>query len=149
MHGFRDNEVLLQAGYDDIVISPLEGASRTFHDELWKSDHDFLIGINSNFLSAMHGLRDNEVSLQARYDAIVNFPPGGASGDFKDGFWKSDHDFLIGTKSNFLSVKRDFRDNEVSLQAGYNVIAISPPGGASGDSSRWILIERRLPRSVP
>jgi len=26
MHGFRDNEVLLQAGYDVIVISPLGGA---------------------------------------------------------------------------------------------------------------------------
>jgi len=30
MHGFRDNKVLLQAGYDIIVISPLEGASRDF-----------------------------------------------------------------------------------------------------------------------
>jgi len=30
MHGFRDNKVLLQAGYDVIVILPLEGASRDF-----------------------------------------------------------------------------------------------------------------------
>jgi len=30
MHGFRDNEVLQQAGYDIIVISPPEGASRYF-----------------------------------------------------------------------------------------------------------------------
>jgi len=28
MHGFRDNEVLLQAGYDVIVISPPGGAAR-------------------------------------------------------------------------------------------------------------------------
>jgi len=28
MHGFRDYEVLLQAGYDVILISPPEGAAR-------------------------------------------------------------------------------------------------------------------------
>jgi len=30
MHGFRNNEVLLQAGYDVIVIFPLGGASGDF-----------------------------------------------------------------------------------------------------------------------
>jgi len=30
MHGFRDNEVLLQAGYDVIVIFPLGSAVRNF-----------------------------------------------------------------------------------------------------------------------
>jgi len=30
MHGYRDNEVLLQAGYDVIVISPPAGAARNF-----------------------------------------------------------------------------------------------------------------------
>jgi len=30
MHGFQDNEVLLQTGYDVIVISPLGGASGYF-----------------------------------------------------------------------------------------------------------------------
>jgi len=30
MHGFRDNEVLLEAEYDVIVISPPEGAARNF-----------------------------------------------------------------------------------------------------------------------
>jgi len=30
MHGFRDNEDLLQAGYDVIVISPHVGASGDF-----------------------------------------------------------------------------------------------------------------------
>jgi len=34
----------------------------------------------------MHGFRDNEVLLQAGYDVIVISPPGGASGDFHDGF---------------------------------------------------------------
>jgi len=33
MHGFRDNEVLLQAGYDVIVISPKGALSANFHDE--------------------------------------------------------------------------------------------------------------------
>jgi len=39
MHGFRDNEVLLQAGYDVIVISSIGGASAIFHDGFWKSEH--------------------------------------------------------------------------------------------------------------
>jgi len=30
MHGFRDNEVLLQAGYEVIVISPPGGVSGNF-----------------------------------------------------------------------------------------------------------------------
>jgi len=66
-----------------------------FHDGFWKSDHDFLKVIHSNFLSGMHGFRDNGVLLQAGYDVIVISPLGGVSGDFHDGFWKSDHDFLI------------------------------------------------------
>jgi len=33
MQGFWDNEVLLQAGYDVIVISPPEGAPRYF---MWR-----------------------------------------------------------------------------------------------------------------
>jgi len=66
MHGFRDNEVLLQAGYDVTVIFPLGALPAKFHDGFWKSDHDFLIAFHTNFLSRMHGFRDNEVSMQAR-----------------------------------------------------------------------------------
>jgi len=33
----------------------------------------------------------------------------------------------------FLSGMHGFRDNEVLLQAGYDVIVILPPGGVSGD----------------
>jgi len=62
MHSFRDKEVLLQAGYDVIMISPM-ALQAIFHDGYWKSEHDFLIVINSNFLSAMHGFRDNEVFI--------------------------------------------------------------------------------------
>jgi len=78
-HGFRENEVFLQAGYDVIVISPLGSASANFHDGFWKSNHDFLIVFHTNFSSRMHGFQDNEVSLQAGYDVIVIFTLGGAS----------------------------------------------------------------------
>jgi len=75
MHGFRDGEVLLQAEYDVIMISP-PGALRTiFHVEFWKSDYNFMIVIYSNFLYAMHGFRDNEVLLPTSYDVIARPPP--------------------------------------------------------------------------
>jgi len=85
-----------------------------FLDGLWKSDHDFLIAFHSNVLSAMRGFRDNEVLLQAGYDVIVISPLGGVSGNFHDGFWKSDHDFLlvingdVCPNSNGLEVIRHF-----------------------------------------
>jgi len=47
-----------------------------------------------------------------------------------DEFWRSDHNFLIASRSNFISGMHGFPDNEVLLQAGYDVIVISPPGGA-------------------
>jgi len=40
-------------------------------------------------------------------------------------------DFLIASHSNFLSGMNCFRDNEVLLQAGFDVIVISPPGSAA------------------
>jgi len=46
------------------------------------SDHDLLIVFNINFLSGMHGFRDNEILLQGGYDVIVISPLGGASGEF-------------------------------------------------------------------
>jgi len=82
MHGFRDNEVLLQGGYDVIIISPLGGASGEFLWVFWKSGHDFLIGFYGIFLSGMHGFRNNEVLLQTRYDVIMISPLEGASGEF-------------------------------------------------------------------
>jgi len=43
-----------------------------------------------------------------------------------------------------------FRDNDVLLQAGYDITVIFPPGGASGEFSWRILKERPLhPDSVP
>jgi len=82
MHGFQDTEVFLQAGYDVIVILGQGALHAILYDGFRKRDHNFLIAFHSNFLSGMHGFRDNEVLLQAGYDNIVNSPPGAASGDF-------------------------------------------------------------------
>jgi len=46
------------------------------------TDHYFLIEINSNFLSAMLGFRDNAVLLPNEYDVIMISSLEGASGDF-------------------------------------------------------------------
>jgi len=46
------------------------------YDGFWKSDYDLPIVIHSNFLSVMHGLRDNEILLQAEYDVIVSLRQG-------------------------------------------------------------------------
>jgi len=48
-----------------------------------------------------------------------------------DGFWKSDHVFLIAFYSNFFSVMHGFRYNEVLLRAGYDDMVIFPPRSAS------------------
>jgi len=50
-----------------------------------------------------------------------------------DGFWKSEHDFLMAFHCNFLSGMHGFWENEVLLQAGYDVIVISPQGSAARD----------------
>jgi len=68
VHGFQDNEFLLQAGYDVIVISPPGGAPEDFSWRILKDDYDFLIAFHSNFVSGMHGFRDNEVLLPNGYD---------------------------------------------------------------------------------
>jgi len=52
---------------------------------------------------------------------------------------------MIVIHSNFLYAMDGFRDNEVLLQAGYDVIIISLPMGASGDFSWRILKERQWP----
>jgi len=82
MDGFRDNEVRLPTGYDVILISPPGALQAIFHDEFGKSDHYFLIVLHSNFLSGMHGFRDNVVLLPTGYDVIISPTLGGVSGDF-------------------------------------------------------------------
>jgi len=82
MHGFRDNEDLLQAGYDITVISSPGALPANFLDGFWKIDHDFLIAYHTNLLFRMHGFRYNEVLMQPEYDVIVISPLAGASGVF-------------------------------------------------------------------
>jgi len=114
------------------------------------SDQDFMKVIHSNFLSAIHGFWDNDVLLPTGYDVIVSPPPGVFHAIFHDGFWNSDHDFLIAFHNNFLSGMHGFRDNEALLQAGYDVIVISPPEGAPRDYSSRILKEWTwIPDGVP
>jgi len=74
---------------------------------------------------------------------------------FHDGFWKSDRDFLIAFLSNVLCGMHDFRDNEVLLPTGYDVIVISMLGGVSHrfccrnlkeDPSFIIIVHRHISR---
>ena len=57
------------------------------------------------------------------------------------GFWKNDYDFIIVFYGNYTSIIHHFRDIEVFLLAGNDVIAISPLEGAVGDLSLRILKE--------
>jgi len=79
-----------------------------FHDGFWKSDHDFQLMIHSNFLA----------------DVIVISSLGGDAGRCR-------RFFMIAFHSNFLYAMHGFRDNEVLLPTGNDVIVISPPGGVS------------------
>jgi len=113
----------------------------TFHDWFWKSDHYFLIAFLSNFLSGMlvskirfHCKPDMTLSWFLRLRALQVI--------FYDGFWKSDHDFLIAFHSNLSSGMHGFRDNEVLLKGEYDVNMISSPSGASDDYSGRILKKR-------
>jgi len=63
MHGFQDNEVLLQAGYDVIVISPLGAPQAILHDGFWKGDQDFIFMFNWHFLSTLNCLDVIQLNL--------------------------------------------------------------------------------------
>jgi len=120
-----------------------------YYDGFWKRDHDFLIVFHGDVLSGMHGFRANEVWLQAGNEVIVIFPLGALQAIFHDGFWRRYYDFLIVFHGNFLYAMHGFQDNEVLLQAGYDVIVISPLGGASDNVSWRIMTERPwLPDNV-
>jgi len=138
----------LRAKYDVIVIYPLYAISQ---DGFWKSDHDFLIAFHivTFYLRCMV----SEITMfYCKPDMTSSWlrRQGALNAILHDGFWKSDHDLLIVFHSNFLSGMHGFRDNEVLLQGGYDVIVISPLGGTSGNFSWRILKERPwLPDSVP
>jgi len=83
-----------------------------FHDEFWKSDHDFQFMIQSNILANTHCFRVNEVVLQIGYDVIVSPQPGMLYEIFMTDC-ESEHDFLIVNLSDILSAMHGFRENEV------------------------------------
>jgi len=71
------------------------------HDGLQKSDHDFLIAFHCNFLSGMHGFRANEFYCQPDMTSSWLLRQGALHAHVHDGFWRSDHNFLIASYCNF------------------------------------------------
>jgi len=59
-----------------------------------------------------------------------------------DGFWKSEHDSMIMFHGNFLSGMHSFRDNEVLLLTGYDIIVSLPSRGTAHTFSRRFLKKR-------
>jgi len=131
MHGFHNNEVSLQARYDVIVIFTLGGTSANCYDGIRKCDHDFLIVFHCNFLSALHGFRDNEVLLLTGYDVMVIFPLGDALGGFSWRILKERPLLPDSVLYQRLSRMHGFRDNEVLLPTGNDVVVFYPLGGVS------------------
>jgi len=83
MHGFcnKNNEVLLQAGYDVIVISPPGGAAHNFL--MAYSDRAIHILLHCNYTSILHCFRFYELFVFAGIDVIAIMSLGGASGNFR------------------------------------------------------------------
>jgi len=123
-------------------MSNKAGVQATFHGGFWKSDQDLLIVFHSNFLSGMHV--SDTTRFYCKPDMTLSwFLRQGALHVISfDGFWKRDHDFLIALHSNFLSGSHGFRDNEVLLPTGNDVIVLSPLGGISYRFCWWNLKER-------
>jgi len=116
-----------------------------FHEGFWKSDHDFLIVFHTNFL---FGMQVFEIPgfIASR---IWRHRPSSANrtlhANYHDGFWKSDHYFLIAFHCNFLCGMHGFQDEVVIFEAACDVIMISLPGGVArnfliADSERATLI---------
>jgi len=143
MHGFRENDVLLPTGHDVITSPPPDMTSSwfirkmalqaIFHDGFWKSDHDFLITLHINFLYECMVFEITRFYCKPDMTSSWFHRQRALHAIFLDGSWKSELEFRIAFHSNFLSGMYGFRDNEVLFQSGYDVIVISPLGGASGD----------------
>jgi len=83
MHGFRDNKVLMQAGYDVIVISPPGEAES--HFLIADSEKATPILCKCCIVTTCLSCTDfqfNELSLLAENDIIAISSPGDASGNF-------------------------------------------------------------------
>jgi len=132
MHSFRDNEVLLQAGYDVIVIYLLGIASGKFSWRILKERPYVFHSVP--YINFYLGCMVSEITrFYCKLDMTSSwfFRQGALQAIFHDGFSKSDHDFLIAFHTNVLSRIHGFRDNEVLLPTGNDVIVISTLGGVS------------------
>jgi len=150
-HGFRDNEVFCKPDITSSWFGRQGTLHAIFHDGFWKRDCDFIIVFHGNVFSGIHGLRDNEVLLQAEYDIIVILSDRKR---FRQIFiTDSERATMTAWKCpmpTFSSGIHGFRDNEVLLPTIYDVIVISPLEGASGNLLWRIQKERPwLPNSVP
>jgi len=144
MHGFRDNEVLLQAGYDVIISPPIGALHALVLDGFWKCNHDFMIVIHSNVLSACIVSEIKRFYCKSHVTSSWFFHQEALHAIFMtDSERATMHDFPIVIHSNFLSAMHGFRDNEVLLLTGYDVIFGPPPGGATHTFS-WQILKERL-----
>jgi len=73
------------------------------HDGFRRSDHDFLIASRSNFLSGMHVYEITRFYCKPDMTSSWFLRQGALYAILHDGFWKSNHDFLIAFHSYFLS----------------------------------------------
>ena len=81
---FRDNDVFLQTGNDDMVLYP-QGALYSDSNDIFRQA-GFLVVFHRNFSSIIHRLRDNEVFMRIENDAINISPLWGATcAVFNDG----------------------------------------------------------------
>ena len=80
---FRDNDVFLLTGTDDMMQKPLGALHTVSNDGCWKSDHGFLLAFNSNFISIMQRFRKNDVFLLTGNYVMVIFQLGGAVHNFR------------------------------------------------------------------
>jgi len=84
MHGFRNNEVLLQAGYDIIVILRQGALYAIFGLLILIGRSIFYISVvlYCNYTSIMHRFRFSELYRFAGNDVIAISSLGGASDNF-------------------------------------------------------------------
>jgi len=126
------NEVLLQAGYDVIAISPPGAASRDFSWCILKERPRLPDSNPSNYylrimLSEITRLYCQRQKVMPNMTSSLVLRQGSLHALLNEGIWKSYHDFLIAFHSNFLSGIHGLWDNEVLLQIGYDVIVIVFP----------------------
>jgi len=114
-----------------------------FHDGFWKSDHSFLTVVPSNFYQRCNASEILMLHWRLHMTSWWYNHQWGLRAIFPDRFRKGDYDFRIVIHSNFLSAMQGFRDNEVLLPTGYDVIVGVSPGSASGDF--WWLIPQKRP----